>query len=282
MSTTQSSFSPLAILDKARKAVPAVNYALGVAGIAAAAAIVSWLVGKNNSGIILLSSSFVGMILLFVFSKLVVSSSPYIQFAGIFLVWVILLFFATFLLFTTTAFVWTWPCNWAETLGVATKCLDSADTNKTGIEPMYNGYYRSPELGVAVTFPDNILTLDNTARAQRKLMLVDGDGLPVVVIKREALPDQTNVRLARENEDSALTRMNYKVTYRGPEKEENWSNWYVLSGVNYGSEFYYRRWYCDDSVVSIEFVYPKRLNPLVSKLIDRMPQQLIISACGRQ
>ncbi len=105
MSTSQSSFSPLAILDKARKAVPAVNYALGVAGIAAAAAIVSWLVGQNNSGIILLSSSFVAMILLFVFSKLVVSTSPCIQFAGIFLVWLILLFFATFLLFTTTAFM---------------------------------------------------------------------------------------------------------------------------------------------------------------------------------
>jgi hypothetical protein len=49
-----------------------------------------------------------------------------------------------------------------------------------------------------------------------------------------------------------------------------------------GSEFYYRRWYCDDSVVSIEFVYPKQSNTLISKIIDRMPQQLMINACGRQ
>src|SRR5580704_11749634 len=116
MRASPSSLSPIAILDKARKAVPAVNYALGVAGIAAAAAIVSWLVGKNNSSIILLSSSFVGKILLFVFSKLVVSAAPSIQFAGIVLVWMILVFFATFLLFTTTAFVLAWPCNWAEVL----------------------------------------------------------------------------------------------------------------------------------------------------------------------
>ena len=44
------SLSPMAILDKARKAVPAVNYALGVAGVAAAAAIVSWLVGSRDAG----------------------------------------------------------------------------------------------------------------------------------------------------------------------------------------------------------------------------------------
>ena len=91
MNTSPSDFSPIAILDKARKAVPAVNYALGVAGIAAAAAIVSWLVGNNNSSLILLSSAFVGMILLFIFSKLVVSTAPSIQFAGVALVWIILI-----------------------------------------------------------------------------------------------------------------------------------------------------------------------------------------------
>src|SRR5438876_7546080 len=99
MDASRSNLSPMAILDKARKAVPAVNYALGVAGIAAAAAMVSWLVGNNNSSIILLSSSFVGMILLFIFAKLVASTAPSIQFAGVVLVWMVLVFFATFLLF---------------------------------------------------------------------------------------------------------------------------------------------------------------------------------------
>ncbi len=126
------SLSPMAILDKARKAVPAVNYALGVAGVAAAAAIVSWLVGKNNSSIILLSSSFVGMILLFIFSRLVVSTAPSIQFAGVVLVWIVLVFFATFLVFTTTAFVLTWPCNWAEVLGLTSDCSISVHSEKPG------------------------------------------------------------------------------------------------------------------------------------------------------
>jgi hypothetical protein len=152
-----SSLTPMAILDKARKAVPAVNYALGVAGIAAAAAIVSWLVGKNISSIILLSSSFVGMILLFIFSKLVVSTAPSIQFAGVFLVWITLVFFAIFLLFTTTAYVLTWPCNWAEFLGVTAKCSISGDPRKFVPDPAYTTY-SSPELGITAVYPNNILT----------------------------------------------------------------------------------------------------------------------------
>ena len=267
--------SQMAILDKARKAVPAVNFALGVAGIAAAAAMVSWLVGKNNSSIILLSSSFVGMILLFIFSKLVVSPAPSIQFAGVALVWLVLVFFATFLLFTTTAFVLAWPCNWAEMLGVKTNCSLSAGQGRA-VDPVYTGY-SSPELGVSVIFPNNILTLDTTERKQRKLLLRDGSGHPVVKILRTALPEHKNVRLGRDNETSELARMNFSVTYIAPEKEQNWSNWYVLSGVSHGTEFYFRRWYSEDSVVSMEFTYGKEFAPLFDKLIPMMTHELMMS-----
>ena len=51
--------SPMTVLDKARKAVPAVNYGLGVAGVAAAAAIVNLMVGKSQASFILLGSAFV-------------------------------------------------------------------------------------------------------------------------------------------------------------------------------------------------------------------------------
>jgi hypothetical protein len=34
-----------------------------------------------------------------------------------------------------------------------------------------------------------------------------------------------------------------------------------------GTEFYFRRWYTDDSVVSIEFIYPKELVPIFEKLV---------------
>jgi hypothetical protein len=274
MPESASYWSPLAILDKARKAVPAVNFALGVAGIAAAAAIVSWLVGKNNSSIILLSSSFVGMILLFIFSKLVVSAAPSIQFAGVVLVWLVLVFFATFLLFTTTAFVLAWPCNWAEVLGVTTNC--SLVANRKAIDPIYTGY-SSPELGVTVIFPNNIFTLDNTERKERKLVLRDRDGQSIVNITRMPLPEHKNVKLGRDTEVGELRRMNFSVTYIAPQQERNWSNWYVLSGVNHGTEFYFRRWYCDDSVVSMEFMYAKEFAPLFDKLIPTMTHELMMS-----
>ena len=279
MNGSQSYLSPMALLDKARKAVPAVNYALGVAGIAAAAAMVSWLVGKNNSGIILLSSSFVGMILLFIFSKLVVSTAPSIQFAGVVLVWMILVFFATFLLFTTTAFVLTWPCNWAELLGVTTKCSVSVGQKKFALDPIYTGY-RSSELGVTVIYPNNIFTLDTTERNQRRLVLRDGDGQAAIKIIRMPLTEPKDVKLGRDKEAAELVRMNFSVTYIAPEQEKNWSNWYVLSGVNRGTEFYFRRWYCDESVVSIEFMYGKELAPLFDNIIPKMTHELTMNGCG--
>jgi hypothetical protein len=141
-SNSSDNLSPLAILDKARKAVPAVNYALGLAGVAAAAAIVTALVGRGPGGLIVIGSSFVGMILLFVFSRLVVSTSPSIQFAGVVLVWTIITFFGTFLVFTTTAVVFTWPCNWAQLLDMTSTCLritptpnNRTDEKSAGPEP---------------------------------------------------------------------------------------------------------------------------------------------------
>ena len=74
------------------------------------------------------------------------------------------------------------------------------------------------------------------------LFLRDGNGKVIVTISRKAL-DEKNVKIARETELASL-RSDYSVTYIAPEKEENWSNWYVLSGVGHGTEFYYRRWLC--------------------------------------
>ena len=47
--------TPLQVLNLARQAVPAVNYALGVAGIAAAAAIVTLFLGWTKASIVLVA-----------------------------------------------------------------------------------------------------------------------------------------------------------------------------------------------------------------------------------
>jgi hypothetical protein len=55
-----------------------------------------------------------------------------------------------------------------------------------------------------------------------------------------------------------------------PEKEANWKDWYVVSGVSNDTKIYYRRWYCEDSIVSMEFVFPSTATPLFEKLIPAM------------
>jgi len=69
--------------------------------------------------------------------------------------------------------------------------------------------------------------------------------------------------------------MNYTVTYVAPEKEKNWTNWYVLSGLSNNTVIYIRRWYERDSIVSIEFFFPKDQQPLYEVLIPYMTQNFV-------
>ncbi len=132
--------------------------------------------------------------------------------------------------------------------------------------------YRSPDLGVTFAFPRDVFSLDTTERKQQRLYLRDANGRPLVRILRTKLPENTDVKIGRAKEVEDLERMDYTLTYIAPELDKNWSNWYVLSGVKMGTEFYFRRWYADDSVVSIEFVYPKDLAPIFEKLVPIMTQ----------
>jgi hypothetical protein len=144
-------------------------------------------------------------------------------------------------------------------------------------EPVYT-VYSSPDLGVTVVYPNNIFTLDTTERQQRRLSMRDPEGRPLVRVLRTALPGHKDVKLGRQQEADELRRMEYPLTYIAPENEKNWSNWYILSGVKHGTEFYFRRWYSDDSVVSLEFLYPKDLAPLFDKLIPRMTHEFSFSS----
>jgi hypothetical protein len=153
-------------------------------------------------------------------------------------------------------------------------------SQRKSVDPVYAGIYNSTELGITVVFPNNILTLDNTERQRGELTLRDGDGRPVVKVLRAPLPQDKDPKVGRQNEIDALTRMNFVVTYVAPEKDKNWSNWYVISGINHGTEFYFRRWYCDYWGVSMEFTYPKERAPLFDPLIQPMTSQLVLRQCG--
>jgi TolB-like protein/Flp pilus assembly protein TadD len=106
------------ILTAARKAVPAVDYALGAAGVAAASAIIVGLLGYTRTAWIVFGGTLIAMVLLFAFARLVAAQSPTITLAGVVLLWAITVFFCVFLIFTVTAFAFLWPDPWADFIGV--------------------------------------------------------------------------------------------------------------------------------------------------------------------
>jgi hypothetical protein len=110
--------APWKVLQAARRAVPAVDYALGAAGVAAAGAIVTSMIGKDKASVVILGGMLVAMVLLFVFARLSVAKSAAVTNAGIVLLWAVTVFFCVFLMFTASAFALGWPRPWAVFLGV--------------------------------------------------------------------------------------------------------------------------------------------------------------------
>src|ERR1051326_7835732 len=89
--------SPLEIIRAAREAVPAVDFALGVAGLAAAAAVGIGFVGGGRAAFIILGIICVAMLLLFGFARLVAVQSPATIHAGIALLWAVIVFVCMFM-----------------------------------------------------------------------------------------------------------------------------------------------------------------------------------------
>jgi hypothetical protein len=153
------------------------------------------------------------------------------------------------------------------------------DRGSTAVEPVYT-IYKSAELGVTLLFPNNILSLDTTERLERRLSIRDGQGRPVIRITRTPLAGERDVKVARRNEVDQLKKLNFTITYIAPEKEANWKDWYVVSGVSNDTKIYYRRWFCTDSIVSMEFVFPSAMTPLFEKLIPTMTREFSYDAAA--
>jgi hypothetical protein len=110
------------ILNAARRAVPAVNYALGVVGVAAAGALIILILGYGRGAVIVLGGLLIAMLLLFAFARLAAVQNPWALRAGVLLLWAGVVFFCVFLLFTATAVAVAWPCNWARFLSFVETC----------------------------------------------------------------------------------------------------------------------------------------------------------------
>jgi hypothetical protein len=109
--SSPKTISPLDLLNKAISKVPAVKYALGIAGIAAAIAIIKTLVTDLRLALFGTILMLVLMTVLFIFAKLTSFASKEIRFPAIALLWFSLaLTIATASLLFTSGF-FNWPIN---------------------------------------------------------------------------------------------------------------------------------------------------------------------------
>lgn len=105
-------------LKSAAEQVPAVKYAVGLTGVAAALAIIIFLTGSVTNPIPLIGLVFIGGVILFIFSVAVASGIAGGKVVASILVWCIIIFFLIFLGFTVSAFASGLPCNWAKFIAV--------------------------------------------------------------------------------------------------------------------------------------------------------------------
>jgi hypothetical protein len=135
---------PLPFIREAITHVPAVKYGLAVAAIAAFGSLITAWVGYGQAAIIIMSGTFVSMILLFVFANMMLAPVPTIP--GVMLIWATILFFCSFFIMTVTAFAVGRPKVWAKVIGA-----ESAQEAPPKIELPLAAGSTSPMSGFAST-----------------------------------------------------------------------------------------------------------------------------------
>lgn len=117
----------LRLVKGAQKKVPALKYASGLVGLAAASSVINIILGHTIISIIMIISTFVGMILLFLFSVLTtLGNSISIKIAANVIMWSIVVFFSSGLLLCLSALAARWPPGLAAILLPASE-LSNAD-----------------------------------------------------------------------------------------------------------------------------------------------------------
>lgn len=149
---------------------------------------------------------------------------------------------------------------------------ESQATPTAGLNPAHDYQaYSSDTLGLEFVYPQAVLQVDTTQEKAGKIPLITKDRQVEVLISRYPLPDHNNIRIGCRKEREELEEKGYTFNYIGPRKDKNWSNWYILTGLSPNDdEYFYKRWYTDKDVVSIEFNYPKSKIGLYNDVIPAM------------
>ncbi|MEM7300105.1 MAG: hypothetical protein AAF468_03390 [Pseudomonadota bacterium] len=117
--------------------------------------------------------------------------------------------------------------------------------------------HESEFLGISIKYPIGLLSLDDTKQQMGKLHLVDKEQNTRVIISRIPRKINQGVIEEREKEAKTLSDSGQLITYKAPEKSENISNWYVISGIVDGDVFYTRRYFVRNEIISYEVRFPK-------------------------
>ena len=134
----------VATFKAARRAVPAVDFALGFAGVAALSALVIGLLGYTRAALIIFGGILIATLVVMICMRLFSGRNSALTLAGIATVWAVALFFITFLAFTATAVAFKWPPGWASILG-----FDVEPVRKVSACPLPNEEMQAASCGHA-------------------------------------------------------------------------------------------------------------------------------------
>jgi uncharacterized protein YraI len=107
----------VAALNTARNSVPAVDFAIGTAGIACLAALALGFLGYARASAIIFGGMLVALAFIVICARLMAGGNSALTVAGVVTVWAAAMFFIIFLCFTASAVAFKWPQPWALILG---------------------------------------------------------------------------------------------------------------------------------------------------------------------
>lgn len=131
------------------------------------------------------------------------------------------------------------------------------------------------DVGATFVFPNNVFSIDLSEHLQHRLLFVDGEGRTRIKITRASFVGVRDIKQDRQEEEGRLKGYGNVVTFVSPEKD--WANWYIITGLNDNNVFYYRRWYLQNSIGSIEFTFPKGQSSLYDRIIATMCHDLVFN-----
>lgn len=185
-------YGPMNVLGPAIREVPSVKYALGVAGIAAAGALITRFLGYDKASIIILGATFVAMILLYAFSSMVASNIQATTIPGIILLYSVIFFFCIFLTFTITAFAFAWPRPRASFIGATSSLLHDETESLSG-----NWRGVSNNTAVTVSLQEGAVQADS-CRSLSGTMTDNSGGSFATNLKGSFCPEKGSVNFTRE------------------------------------------------------------------------------------